>query len=508
MTVATLTAGRPIFGEAWRRHGAALAGVVAALLLLFHRDVRDLAEIYWNSETFGHCLLVLPIFAWLVWQRREPLAELVPAGWWPGLVLVAGGALAWLLGAAASVAVLRHLGLVVMMQGAAVAILGPNIARALAFPLAWLFFLVPFGQSIEAPLQDLTVRQVMPLLDLTGVPATYDGVLIVTPDGVFEVAEECSGARFVLAMLAFAVLAANVCFCTWPRRIAFVAFALAAPVLANGVRAWGTIYAAHLTSVEAATGFDHLVYGWVFFGVVMALVMALAWPWFDRDIDTPWFDPAAFRAVPRLAAPLLPVAGAALAIAVVGAGWAHAIDARAATLPARIELPEVPGWRRIPIGPVAPWTPSYPGADHFLIGRYADATGATVDLSIAVQASQREGKEIVGFDIGPIVEHGAWLRVADLAPLEGGAAMRITHAGPVEREVVTWVRIGSILSGDPKRVKLETLRVKLLGGEQAAVAVLVSAEKRGSEDTRATIRRFLFALGPVEALTDRAAGRR
>lgn len=507
MTAAAIA--RPmLFDAGWRRHGMLLGLVVFGLALLFHRDVADLGGIYWHSETFGHCLLVLPIFGWLVWQRREGLAELAPTGWWPGLAVVGGGALCWLIGAAAGVAVLRHLGLVVMMQGSAIAILGPNIARALAFPLAWLFFLVPFGQSIEAPLQDLTVRQVMPLLHLTDVPATYDGVLIVTPDGVFEVAEECSGARFVLAMLAFAVLAANVCFRTWPRRIAFVAFALAAPVLANGVRAWGTIYAAHLTSLEAATGFDHIVYGWIFFGVVMAAVLALAWPWFDRDADAPWFDPARLQAAPRLAAALLPVAGASLGIAVAAAGWAHAIDAHTAALPARIELPQVPGWRRVAIDPRAPWTPNYPGADHFLIGRYADASGATVDLAIAAQASQREGKEIVGFDIGPIVEHGQWLRVADLAPLDGGAAMRIVHAGPVEREVVTWLRIGSILTGDPKRVKLETLRVKLTGGDQAAVAVLVSAEKQGSTDTHATIERFVGALGPIEALADRAAGRR
>lgn len=508
MTAAAMSGAAPVFDARWCRHAAMLAALWAALIALFHQDVADLAAIYWNSETFGYCLMVPPIFVWLVWQRRTELARVPPSAWWPGLVVVAGAAFGWVLGAAAGVAVLRHLSLVLMVQGAAIALLGPNVARALAFPLAWLFFLVPLGQSIEAPLQDLTVRQVMPLLDLTGVPASFDGVLIATPDGVFEVAEECSGARFVLAMFAFAVLAANVCFTGWRRRVAFVAFATAMPVLANGVRAWGTIYAAHLTSVEAATGFDHLVYGWVFFAVVMVAVIAIAWPWFDRGVDTPWFDPARLQSVPRLAAAPLPVAGAALLLAVGAAGWAQAIEARAAALPARIDLPVVPGWQRIDIDPRAPWMPSYPGADHFLIGRYADASGAAVDLAIAVQASQREGKEIVGFDTGAIVANGPWLRVADTAPVADGAAMRIVHAGPVEREVVTWVRIGSILTGDPNRVKLETMRVKMLGGEQAAVAVLMSAEKRGAADPRAAIERFLAAVGPVEALADRAAGRR
>lgn len=489
--------------RSWRLHALTLAGLWAALVALFHHDVIDLARIYWNSETFGHCLLIPPVIVWLVWQRRGGLMQLRPESWWPALAIVAGAAFLWLTGAAAGVAAARHLALIVMLQGSVIAVLGPNVARALAFPLAYMFFLVPFGQSIEAPLQDITVRQVMPLLDWTGVPASFDGVIITTPDGLFEVAEECSGARFVLAMIAFAVLAANLCFTGWTRRVVFVAFAVAMPVLANGVRAWGTIYAAHLTSIEAATGFDHIVYGWFFFAGVMALVAALAWPWFDRDVGTPWFDPAKLRTPVRFGAAPLSVAGAVLLLAVGVAGWAQKIDAREARLPAHIELPAVPGWQRVPIGSRAQWKPNYPNADHFLIGRYADATGATVDLAIAVQSSQREGKEIVGFDTGAIVLHGPWLRVADLPPLDGGEALRMIHSGAIEREAVTWIRIGSILTGDPTRVKLETLRVKLLGGDPSAVAVLVSAQKQGGEDTRVTIRRFLSALGPIDALADR-----
>src|SRR3546814_7294921 len=90
--------------------------------------------------------------------------------------------------------------------------------------------------------------------------------------------------------------------------------ALVVPVLANGLRAFGTIYAAHITSVEQATGYDHIVYGWIFFGLVMAAVLAIGWKWFDRDPRARWFDPAALQAVPRHRTGLLP--GAALVLAV------------------------------------------------------------------------------------------------------------------------------------------------------------------------------------------------
>ena len=74
--------------------------------------------------------------------------------------------------------------------------------------------------------------------------------------------------------------------------------ALIVPVIANGLRAFGTIYAAYLTSVEQATGMDHIVYGWVFFGLVMAAVIAIGWRWFDRAPDAPVFDPATLQRRP------------------------------------------------------------------------------------------------------------------------------------------------------------------------------------------------------------------
>ena len=76
------------FDGHWRRHAAMLAGVWLAMLLLFAREVVQLGDIYWNNATFGHCLFVPPVIAWLVWQRRKGLAQVTPTGWWPGLALV------------------------------------------------------------------------------------------------------------------------------------------------------------------------------------------------------------------------------------------------------------------------------------------------------------------------------------------------------------------------------------------------------------------------------------
>ena len=134
---ASLRGPPPRTGEelGWRAHLIALGVAVAAILLLFRRDAADMAAIWWNSSTFSHCLLIPPIIAWLVWQRLPELRRLEPAAWAPGLLVVASGALGWRLGEAGGVDLVRHAGLMVMVQGAVIACLGKAVTRGLAFPL-------------------------------------------------------------------------------------------------------------------------------------------------------------------------------------------------------------------------------------------------------------------------------------------------------------------------------------------------------------------------------------
>ena len=220
--------------------GDALGVVAFAILALFFDDVHSMVSIWWHSSTFGYCLFIPPLIAWLVQQRLPGLRQLEPVAWPPGLVWLALGALAWLVGAAAGVAMVRHGALVMMLQGVTIALLGPAVARALIFPLFYAFFMVPFGEEIVPPLQLVTARLAMFFLDLSGVPAHMEGIFITTPTGYFEVAEACSGAKFLIAMTAYGVLVCNVCFRTWPRRIIFMTGALGLSVLANGVRAFAT----------------------------------------------------------------------------------------------------------------------------------------------------------------------------------------------------------------------------------------------------------------------------
>ncbi|MEJ7934815.1 exosortase A [Sphingobium sp. AN558] len=500
-----LTVARDLDG--WRGHLTALGIVAFAILALFFADLRDMMSIWWNASTFGHCLFVPLLIAWLVQQRLPGLRQLEPVAWTPGLLWLGLGALAWLVGAAAGVAMVRQGALVVMLQGATIALLGPAVARALTFPLFYAFFMVPGGDEIVHYLQLLTAKLAMVFLALAGVPAHIEGIFITTPTGYFEVAEACSGAKFVIAMTAYGVLVCNVCFRSWRRRILFMAGALALSVLANGMRAFATILVAHLTTVDAAVGFDHVVYGWVFFAIVMIVVMAAAWPFFDRKPGDPWFDPRRLQGTARRGAHPGTVAGVALALVIAAPLWLGASAAASDPLPPSLALPAIGGWTRTAEPSAYPWKPRFDGADHFVMGRYRNARGQIVDLAIATYDRQEDKREIVGFAQGATDPDSEWTWSSPAPAPDFARGEQITAPGPVVRHVVSFYIVGQgEPTGSKPTVKIETMKARLLGRDQRAVALLVSAEEREGRPSDAAIAAFLADLGDVKELADRSAG--
>lgn len=489
----------------WRGHLTALGIVACTTLALFHRDVLAMVSIWWNASTYGHCLFIPILVAWLVQQRLPGLEQLEPVAWAPGLLWLGLGAFAWLLGAAAGVAVVRHGALIIMLQGAVVALLGPAVTRALLFPLFYAFFMVPFGEEMVEPLQLITARISTILLGLSGVPAHMDGIFITTPTGYFKVAEACSGAKFVIAMTAYGLLVCNVCFAGWGRRILFMTGALSLSILANGVRAFATIWVAELTTIDAAAGFDHVVYGWIFFAIIMIMVMAAAWPFFDRRPGDPWFDPDRLRKPRGGGAPLGMIAGGALALIVAAPLWLAASHAAGMPLPGAPVMPGVKGWVRSDAPSLTPWRPRFDGADYLTMARYRNATGQVVDLAIATFDRQDEGRELVGFAQGAADPDGGWAW-SQPAPAPGDAlGEQITGPGRVVRHVVSFYAVGNgNPTGSAHLVKLETMKARLLGGDQRAAAIMVSAEERPGRSADAAISAFLQDIGNVKDLADRS----
>lgn len=496
---------------AWRGALLRLGAAWLALIALFAGDWLAMLRQWWDISTYNHILLIPAIIGWLALQRRRELARIAPGTWWPALVLLAAAAFLWLLGALSGLDLARQAGAVAMLGACVPLLLGVRAAWGLLFPLCYMAFLVPAGEELVPLLQTVTAKITIALTHWSGIPARIDGVFIDTPAGLFQVAEACSGVKFLIAMLAFGVLTAHVCFVSAVRRAVLILVCLVVPILANGVRAWGTIFAAQYVGVEVAGGIDHIIYGWVFFAVVLAIVIAAAWPFFDRSPDAAMIDADAININPLLgrlaAARIAPLAGlSAIAfVAVLARGWALAAEDLAAPMPAQIDLPAVVGWKRVDYVPRIWWEPRAQGADHRLLGRYAGPDGMVVDVFLAVYAGQGEGREAGGFGQGALMPDSAWAWQSAAGDIDGGMAERLLGGIDVERVAVTWYRTGDLTTASNARLKLAAMADHLLLRARPTMMLILSAEEHPGAPARGAITRFRNDSGPLDIWMDRTA---
>lgn len=262
----------------------ALALLLATILVLYRDTASAMVLIWYRSETFTHGFIVLPIVLWLVWRRRSIIATEAPQ---PSLWLVvgfAGLALMWLLGDLVAVNSITQLALVAMMVAAVPAVLGWSVAATITFPLAFMFFAVPIGEFIMPQLMDWTADFTIAALRLSGVPVFREGLNFVIPTGSWSVVEACSGVRYLIASLTVGTLFAYLNYQSTQKRILFVLVSILVPIVANWLRAYMIVMLGHLSGNTIAVGVDHLLYGWVFFGVVIMLMFMIGARWSEPEV--------------------------------------------------------------------------------------------------------------------------------------------------------------------------------------------------------------------------------
>jgi exosortase A len=274
---------------------SAVALALAVVLLAYGGVWSTMVRVWLESDTFAHGMLIAPITLWLVWRQRALLSRLPIRPWYLALVAVMGCGAVWLLADLAGVNALAQFAIVGMVIATIAVIAGRAVAGALLFPLGFLLLMVPFGEFLLPVMMEHTADFTVWAVRASGVPVYREGLHFVLPTGRWSVVEACSGLRYLIASVVLGTLYAYLNFQSTGRRLAFVAASIIVPILANWLRAYGIVMIGHLSGMQLATGVDHLVYGWAFFGVVM---FALFW------VGARWRDDP-----PATSAPAVPVHG-------------------------------------------------------------------------------------------------------------------------------------------------------------------------------------------------------
>jgi exosortase A len=248
----------------------ACALLLSSVVLFFDTWVSMIVG--WNSsETYTHCYLVIPVALFLIWHSRTESLPVVSPSVWLSLLLIPAGLL-WLTGKASGVLLIEQIALISLIVCSLVALTGLSLAKGLWFPLCFMFLAVPFGEELVPVMMEFTADFTVAGLQMMGFPVFRQGNNFTLPSGNWSVVEACSGVRYLIASFTIGALYAYITYNSLYKRSIFLIVSIIVPVIGNGLRAIMIVLIGHYSSMTLATGVDHLIYGWLFFGLLMFLL--------------------------------------------------------------------------------------------------------------------------------------------------------------------------------------------------------------------------------------------
>jgi len=338
------------------------------------------------------------------------------------------------------------------------------------------------------------------------------GNSFVIPSGTWSVIDECSGIRYLIASMFGGMIFAYINFRSPLRRAGFVAFSAIVPIVANWFRAYLIVLLGHLSDNRIAVGVDHLIYGWLFFGVVIFGMFLVGSRWIDSPVDTN------VQAPPRQASNRITartswlVAALALATAGIGPAWAWRTSTEGLPEPdyVAVSLPQSLG----------DWVPGSSFAVDFEPGfenpaldlsRFYELDAQPVGVRVAYYPRQAHGSELLTFGSITLSDYvGKWHTV-DRRVRSIDAAY--PHA-VVERKIVSdsgqllaweWYWVNEEVTASVAKGKLLQARARLTGMHDEAAGVVVYTPLRDDLlEARQRLARFVTDFGPSidKALVD------
>ena len=256
-----------------------VAGLVVLVAFLYYSILGFLVQDWWTDPNFSHGFFVPAFSIFVIWQRRKVLASIPVDPSWSGLGIIVLALLVYLLGVIGAELFLSRSSFILLLAGLVIYFLGWGYFRALMFPWAFLFLMVPLPtlvlSEVTFPLQFFASKLASSLLALVGVPVLREGNIIQLPTMSLEVVEACSGIRSLVSLVTLAVIYGYLMESGRAFRVILALAAVPIAIAANSLRVMGTGLLGLYWGPEKAEGFFHTFSGWVIFILALGMLFAL-----------------------------------------------------------------------------------------------------------------------------------------------------------------------------------------------------------------------------------------
>lgn len=248
---------------------------------LYFESLAFLFNLWIGSDDYSHGMFVPLISLFLIWQSRHRIAAArITSSYW-GMAIVLAGLLLYVIGELATLYILQHLSLWVVVVGLVIGAIGLPASRAITFPLFYLLTCIPLPTflyaGLSSQLQLWSSALGVGCLQLVGITAFREGNVIDLGPVQLQVVEACSGIRYLLPLASLALLCAYLFKDRMWKRVALVLSAIPISVLVNGFRIGMIGVLVEVYGQGASEGFAHLFEGWVLFMASLGLLILEMW---------------------------------------------------------------------------------------------------------------------------------------------------------------------------------------------------------------------------------------
>jgi exosortase D (VPLPA-CTERM-specific) len=391
-----------------------LAVALVAAIVPFARVLSGIYNVWNLKPEYSHGIIIPVLSALLIWRQREDLRRLPFTGSWLGLPLIAAGLALRSIGELTTLETVEHYAFLLVIYGLVLALTGRVIFRRLWMPLLILVFAIPlpsiFNNALSLQLQLWSSELGVWVIRAAGTSVFLEGNVIDLGTYQLEVAEACSGLRYLLPLMTLAFLIAYVFRAPMWKRITIFLSSVPITVLMNSLRIGFIGVTVEHWGAGMAEGALHDAEGWVVFmfstGALVLTAFGLTRLGRSR---TRWSEAFDFRLAPvrredaskefvSTGAQTVPRSFlAAAALVLVGAAAGVAMPAPHATSPSRVAFDEFPVTIGEWVGQREKLQSVYLDAlmlDDYMLADYREPSGQAVNVYIAYYQTQDADRHV------------------------------------------------------------------------------------------------------------------
>lgn len=247
------------------------------LTILFFPVLKSLISVWNTNDDYSHGFFVIPIFIYMVWQKKDFLYSLQVKPSWVGFVFLLVGMILYTVAFLTNFHTLIYLSIMIIIISTVVFLAGWQITYHILFPVLFLLFMFPIPSSvyiqITSPLKVFITNISAYIISLVGIPVYQEGNLLYFAKTQLEVAEACSGIRSLFSYAMLSCVFSLFC-TTMTRKVIIILSTIPLAIAVNIVRVSGTGILAHFFGEKAAQGFFHEFTGFFLFAIGLVFLFS------------------------------------------------------------------------------------------------------------------------------------------------------------------------------------------------------------------------------------------